>query len=86
MLKEQKAPATKGDISTVMTKKVFPIATQVISDGQVIEKNLEKLNLDKDWLNKRLQQVGVQSSQNVFFAEVQQDGSLYVDSKDNLLH
>ncbi len=78
-------PLTKGDMNRVPTPNVYPIAAEVISDGTVNTKNLSKLHLDENWLEQQLQQAGVNSPADVFYAEVQQDGTLHVD-KGNTLH
>lgn len=83
MKKEPKQSVTKNDMNISSKKKLFPISTEVISDGKVLKKNLSKLKLDTDWLEKQLKQSGINSVSNVFYAEVQQDGTLFVDSKQN---
>ncbi|KKB41694.1 hypothetical protein QY96_01931 [Bacillus thermotolerans] len=66
----------------VMPKaKVFPLATEVVSDGTVLTDNLNKLKLDMQWLEQQLKKAGVNSVSDVFYAEVQQDGTLFVDTK-----
>ncbi|MGD6965800.1 YetF domain-containing protein [Rossellomorea vietnamensis] len=53
----------------------------------MIENNLKRLNLQEEWLISQLQQKGIQSISEVFYAEVQKDGSLYIDKKkDNMTH
>lgn len=87
MKKENKQPATKSDIHqlTTYSPKIFP--TEIISDGELNEANLKKLNLDTNWLNGQLKQAGIKSLSEVFYAEVQPDGTLYFDNKrDGLYH
>lgn len=88
MPKESKQPLTKGDMNlSTMKNKVYPIATEVISDGNVLTNNLSKLNLDRNWLDQQLKQANIDSVEDVFYAEVQQDGSLYIDNRDDpILH
>jgi uncharacterized membrane protein YcaP (DUF421 family) len=87
MKKEFKQAVTKGDMQ-IQSPVVYtyPIATEVISDGKINKKNLTRLNLNESWLKQQLQQAGVHSISQVFFAEVQKDGSLYIDNKDELVH
>lgn len=81
--KEQKQPITKSDLElSNMPKNMFPLTTEVVSDGKIISENLTKLNLDVNWLHQQLLQAGVKSVEDVFYAEVQEDGSLFIDSKD----
>lgn len=78
--RQEKQPVTQKDFGKQQSKlKVFPIPTSVISDGQVLSGNLEKLNVDRTWLDQQLEMAGVQSPEEVFYAEVQEDGSLHVD-------
>lgn len=69
-----------------VNSNVFPISTAVVSDGKIIKGNLEKLNLDKQWLDQQLQLAGIHTISDVFYAEVQKDGSLYIDNKNDVLH
>ncbi|MDY0410223.1 DUF421 domain-containing protein [Paracerasibacillus soli] len=86
MKKQDKQPVTKKEAGiTITKKKVFPIATGVISDGQAMTANLAKLHLNENWLENQLQMAGVDSPENVFYAEVQEDGTLYVDFKEEKL-
>ncbi|WP_373895760.1 DUF421 domain-containing protein [Virgibacillus sp. CBA3643] len=82
MKKENKQSATKADMNSLSTK-VFPIATEVIADGTANTNNLTQLKLDTNWLDQQLQQAGVKSLSEVFYAEVQPDGTLYIDNKDD---
>ena len=58
---------------------IFPIATKVISDGEIVINNIEELHLNRQWLNEQLKQAGIHSVSDVFYAEVQKDGKLYID-------
>lgn len=79
-------PLTKKDTSTSSSiTKVFTLPTSLITDGQVLHGNLAKLNLNETWLDNQLQMAGVQSADQVFYAEVQDDGSLHVDLSENEL-
>jgi len=82
--KEEKLPAAQeiSNASKINSAKI-PIATAVVSDGQILQENLEKLNLDQQWLHQQLQAAGRHSAEDVFYAEVQKDGSLFIDHKDD---
>jgi uncharacterized membrane protein YcaP (DUF421 family) len=85
--KEEKQNVTKSDLKiSPSINMVYPIATEVITDGTVLENNLSKLSLNQDWLHQQLRQAGITSPSDVMYAEVQQDGSLFIDSKDQILH
>ncbi|WP_041089519.1 YetF domain-containing protein [Jeotgalibacillus soli] len=84
MKKKFKEAVTKDDLKIKKTaKNIFPIATEIISDGKVNKRNLTALQLDINWLKHQLEQAGVTSISDVFYAEIQQDGSLYVDTWDD---
>jgi uncharacterized membrane protein YcaP (DUF421 family) len=87
MKKETKQPLTKSDMNIQQVKAdIFPISTAVVSDGKINTINLEKMKLDKEWLEQQLQSAGVNSISDVFYAEVQKDGTLYIDNKNDVLH
>lgn len=87
MKKENKQNVTKQDLNIAISQNnIVPLSTEVITDGVINQKNLIKLKLDQNWLENQLQQEGVQSVGDVFYAELQPDGTLYVDKRDDLLH
>lgn len=85
--KENKQTVKKSDMNllTNHTNK-FPIATQVISDSILLRKNLKKLKINEDWVHEQLRKQDIESLSAVFYAEVQQDGSLFVDLKKDMVH
>ncbi len=85
--KETQQPITKKDLNmTPKMSSTSPLATEIIGDGQVIHSNLDKLHLTSKWLDQQLHNAGIQSIEEVFYAEVQKDGSLYIDKRDDQLH
>ncbi|WP_094698796.1 YetF domain-containing protein [Brevibacillus laterosporus] len=60
---------------------IFP--SELIVDGQIVEKNLKEFNLNKKWLLQELDKQGITSIKDVFFAELQEDGSVIIDKKGN---
>ncbi|MBZ6488444.1 DUF421 domain-containing protein (plasmid) [Priestia aryabhattai] len=86
MKKESKLPLTKSDMNIDKPKKdLFPLATEVIVDGVINTNNLAKLNLDRKWLYEKLQQLDVQSISEVFYAEIQKNGKLFIDTKNDAI-
>ncbi|MFA1819944.1 YetF domain-containing protein [Virgibacillus oceani] len=81
MLKQGKQPVTKIDMNIPGKCRVYPIPIEIIVDGKVIPENLEKLNLDINWVNEQLKKQDIDSIPDVFFAQVQTDGSLFINSK-----
>lgn len=79
--KPAEQPATKQDVKADVTPPSY-IPTEVVSDGQLIFENLVELELTEDWLMKKLKKQNVQSVEDVYFAQVQANGSLYISLKD----
>lgn len=59
------------------------LPTELIVDGKLVSKNLKEYNFDESWLSAQLKQAGLSSIDEVFFAELQMDGSLYINKKSN---
>lgn len=61
--------------------KLIPFPLEIILDGNIKEENLINSGFDNNWLIAQLQRAGIHSISEVFYAEVQTDGSLYIDKK-----
>lgn len=86
LLKEGKQPLKQEAFLTSKKPKQTPIPLQLIADGKIINENLQQLNVNRSWLEDQLRVSGTNLSE-VFYAELQQDGSLYIDKRsDYLLH
>lgn len=59
------------------------IAYPLIVDGKVINKNLEEIELDEAWLTQELEGHGVSSPEDVFFALIDTQGEVYVQTYDD---
>ncbi|UED80482.1 MULTISPECIES: DUF421 domain-containing protein [unclassified Lysinibacillus] len=81
LLKPTEQPSTKQDIKADVTPPTY-LPTEVISDGQLIKENIVELELTEDWVMKKLKKQNVQSYEDVYFAQVQTNGSLYISLKD----
>ncbi|WP_394191174.1 YetF domain-containing protein [Paenisporosarcina quisquiliarum] len=74
--------ATKQDVKAPTgTPKFMPCT--IIADGKVVLKNLHGVGLTEEWLHKQLVKHGVNSVEQVFYAEVESDGSLYLDLRED---
>jgi len=70
--------ATKTDVqAAVPAPKYLP--TALIADGELLRKNLLEFNLTEEWLLNELRKKGVESVEQVFLAQLQTDGTLFVD-------
>ncbi|WP_228548277.1 YetF domain-containing protein [Sporosarcina obsidiansis] len=79
MLKPSEENATKKDVKAASPLPKY-IPTEIITDGKVQEKNMRELNLTDVWLTQQLEQQGIGRPEQVLYAEIQTDGSLYVNS------
>lgn len=59
------------------------LPTEIIVDGKLVEKSLKELNLNNEWVFEQIKQAGINSVKDVFFAELQSDGTLYLSKKAN---
>lgn len=78
MKKQSQQQVTKADMK-IPTFTTNYIPSEIIIDGKLIEHNLKELGLNKEWLKKQLRQQNILSVEDVFYAEVQNDGPLFVD-------
>lgn len=76
---------SNGSISVYKKKERTPdakfIPTQIVADGQALQKNLRGLGLSENWLMRELSNtLGRQTKiEDVFYAEVLDDGSLHAE-------
>ncbi|MFA5882197.1 MAG: DUF421 domain-containing protein [Eubacteriales bacterium] len=77
--KSQKRPVMPEDMN--MPTKYEGLPLTVIMDGHIIHHNLKKMNLDIPWLRQQLKNSGVESLEQVLFANLDTDGKLYYQKK-----
>ncbi|PKM47255.1 MAG: hypothetical protein CVV03_04545 [Firmicutes bacterium HGW-Firmicutes-8] len=77
--KSQKRPVIPEDINVPSKYEGLPLT--VIMDGHIIHHNLKKMNLDIPWLKLQLKNLGVDSPDQVLFANLDTDGKLYCQRK-----
>lgn len=58
------------------------IPTEIIVDGKVIDNNLKEAGLSSGWLHRQLEAYRL-AIPDVFYAEIQRDGSLYIDAYED---
>ena len=74
--------ATKQDVKAqIVVPKYMP--TTIIADGKIIEKNLPDQGFTEEWVIKQLKKQGVNSVQQVFYAEIESDGTIYMDLRED---
>lgn len=78
--KQEEENVTKKDLQIPLKQRLY-LPSELIVDGKIVKKNLIELKLKQDWLEQQIKISGVHSIGEVFFAELQSDGSVYVDQK-----
>ena len=71
---------TKKDLQLQPETRIY-LPTEIIVDGKVVQRNLKELNLDNKWVHQQISKAGIASVEEVFFAELQSDGSLHISKK-----
>ena len=77
-----KRPANASDFNIKPNEE--GVATNLILDGKIMEKNLNELKLDKLWLNNILQKQGITKIDNIFLATYDVNGNLSVYLTNNV--
>lgn len=80
MKKQPKQHVTKEDMK-IQVQKAKYMPSEIISDGKVIRHNLIEFNLSDEWLQNELKKNNVSSVKDVFYAEIQEDGTLFIQEK-----
>lgn len=76
-LKSQNRPLTPRDLA--ISTEYEGLATEIVLDGKVIEDNLYRINLNREWLNEQIKTRGINNVQEIAFAALATDGKLYID-------
>ena len=76
--KQQEQHIIKKDMK-IPTTTIDYIPCEIIVDGKIIKHNLRELNLNEEWLKKQLKQHSINSIKDVFYAEIQSDGTLFIE-------
>lgn len=82
-LKKSKQPLTYGDLFP-QTDHIKPPETIVV-DGKIEKKGLLKFGLSEQWLHSKLLEIKL-SIDEVFFAQVDSNGNLTIDTYDDARH
>ncbi|WP_431030007.1 DUF421 domain-containing protein [Lysinibacillus sp. LZ02] len=71
----------KSDLNISPSPPPF-IPIEVITDGKLLERNLLETGMSKAWLQEQLTKADVQSIEEVFYAEIQSNGQLFIQKMD----
>lgn len=85
MLKQDFQPASKADINVPLTARQH-VPAIVIADGRVDSRLLLVRGLDQRWLKRELKKQGIADTDQVFFAEIGEDGTLHADLYQDPVH
>lgn len=80
MKKSQVQSLTPDDMNIVTKYKGLKIP--LIVDGEVYEDNLQRLNLDKVWLQHQLKLNNVNSFEEAFYVDINTEGKLSISKSD----
>ena len=82
LLKSDKKPVTAHDLQ----RKTAPVTepATVILDGNILDESLANIGYTREWLKVQLSNMGV-SLDNVFIAQADSSGDLYIDVFDDLI-
>jgi uncharacterized membrane protein YcaP (DUF421 family) len=69
---------TRADMDIVTPNPMY-LPCQIITNGKIYYENLKNNNLDIKWLNDQLKTQNINNINQVLYAELQSDGSLYID-------
>ena len=75
--KTSELPATKQELGVTYTNPKN-LACEIIMDGKIVERNLKEMGKSLAWLNSELKMQNVRSVKEVIYAQLQGDGSLYI--------
>ena len=78
--KSQKAPVTPEMLNIQVPYEGLPI--NIIVDGKLNEANLKYANLDRQWLDNKLLELGGYAIEDIFFASVDSKGELFCQLKE----
>ena len=80
-MKSQLQPLTPADLQIPTAYK--GLATELIMDGHIIGPNLKQLNQSEKWLREQIEGRN-HRIEDVYYAEIDTQGNLYVDLRDDL--
>lgn len=79
--KSQKRPLTNEDIQLPTNYEGVPV--DLVIDGKILYNNLNKINLDENWLRSELMKFNISDIKELFFVSIDTSGKLYYQRKSN---
>ena len=81
LLKSQKKPLTPQDMNISTQYEGLP--TNLIVDGRLNPEAFKSVNLSKAWLEYHLRKKNITDINDIFLAQLDTQGNLFIDMKDN---
>lgn len=78
--KSEKKPLTPFDMNIAVSPSNLPYT--IISDGKINNFNIEKSNKNLNWLKNTLEKNNIKDPKEVFFMNVSDDGSIFIQKYD----
>lgn len=82
MFKSDKKPITSHDLGRKVAPQTEP--QTVVLDGNIMDEPLANMGLNRGWLKNQLESKGI-SLDNVFIAQIDTVGDLYIDTFDDAM-
>ncbi|HEY4622924.1 MAG TPA: DUF421 domain-containing protein [Solibacillus sp.] len=73
--------ATKEDVHVSAPAPQY-LPTELVSDGQIIYENLDKLQLTEEWLLKKLAKKNFHDIESLYYVQILENGSFYISVKN----
>jgi len=78
--KAVKQQASKEDLNLQPQEPAY-LPGEIITDGKVIARNLREFGKSEEWLRQQLSSQGISSAKDVLYAELEEDGTLFVQKR-----
>lgn len=83
MLKSTKRPATPEDLNIMPPRENFN--HDIIIDGKLIGRTLQRLHLERAWIDEKLKEYGINDYTHVFYASIDSKQEFFVQKKGEYL-
>jgi len=80
VVKKAVKQASKEDLN-LQPKEPAYLPGEIITDGKVIARNLREFGKSEEWLRQQLAAQGISSAKDVLYAELEEDGTLFVQTR-----
>ncbi|EAZ86952.1 Membrane protein of YDFR family [Bacillus sp. B14905] len=78
ILKKPEYQGTQKSDLNIYPSPLTYLPIEIITDGKLLPKNLLEVGKSRDWLKNELSRAHIKEIEEVFYAEIQSDGSLFI--------